>query len=609
MPISGETKRVLGMRGTMGVSVAMDDPNSDLPDELRRILAEQGVERSVGADDTPGCPPEAPLPSLPATLLNRSLLEEGGQSSEEDTKRSFDFTGELKKLNESVTGSDRHSFAQQLENAFRTPATVDLRCGFGKMEVPPVPVIAPGGLGSQEVSHDVLAINSRSSSSDGQLNTESKFSGDPPQVDKTPLTLTDIIPPPSHCRSLSQSSITKEDSSVLNSIFSKAVHMPPRVRADSEKCQASEKSSLASTAFEPFEGKGFRFPNRPPGPHHLPRVVPRRDHNRHEPSLSTATASSYGAVIDPGSTDPFDYGLPSLQESCAADDTSVSSVDDTFAFLKQDPIRRRVDSDASSFYFRAPLPLGFNSGRRRHDSMISVSSQGGPPVSLYNGAGHLRSDSGTSVGSVARSYAMYGANGGRVAWWQKHGRELSGDSGLSEFSAGRLGRPELGEKMFDVEDKGRDGVLEAISVSPLVISQARGSVYETIEEEQSILSGPPALAKQEGVVSGKEPEGVYIVDPAETGDVDSVWDDDRGIVALRRYFALRDEAENLVTESRKVWEDTPFSIFATQCKLFCLGSDFVFAYFLISSVLPASASRWDGGPFGTFFAELWTPSF
>jgi hypothetical protein len=47
--------------------------------------------------------------------------------------------------------------------------------------------------------------------------------------------------------------------------------------------------------------------------------------------------------------------------------------------------------------------------------------------------------------------------------------------------------------------------------------------------------------------------------------VSSVWDDERGIVALRKYYALRDEAQTTVSESRRMWLDTPFSLFAIQC--------------------------------------------
>ena len=64
------------------------------------------------------------------------------------------------------------------------------------------------------------------------------------------------------------------------------------------------------------------------------------------------------------------------------------------------------------------------------------------------------------------------------------------------------------------------------------------------------------------------PSRVFVVDP-ETSSVDSfsMWDDERGISALRKYYALRDEVQDAVTESKRTWEDTPFSLFAVQCML------------------------------------------
>lgn len=47
---------------------------------------------------------------------------------------------------------------------------------------------------------------------------------------------------------------------------------------------------------------------------------------------------------------------------------------------------------------------------------------------------------------------------------------------------------------------------------------------------------------------------------------ESIWEDERGIVALRKFYALRDEAENTVFESKRIWMDTPFSLNALQCK-------------------------------------------
>ena len=39
------------------------------------------------------------------------------------------------------------------------------------------------------------------------------------------------------------------------------------------------------------------------------------------------------------------------------------------------------------------------------------------------------------------------------------------------------------------------------------------------------------------------------------------WDDEHGIITLRKYYALRDEAENVVVETKRIWLDTPFSLF------------------------------------------------
>jgi serine/arginine repetitive matrix protein 2 len=62
---------------------------------------------------------------------------------------------------------------------------------------------------------------------------------------------------------------------------------------------------------------------------------------------------------------------------------------------------------------------------------------------------------------------------------------------------------------------------------------------------------------------------IFIVD-TETASVDlnsnSVWDDELGIIALRKYYALRNEAQYTVVESKRTWEDTPFSVFAVQCE-------------------------------------------
>ncbi len=103
---------------------------------------------------------------------------------------------------------------------------------------------------------------------------------------------------------------------------------------------------------------------------------------------------------------------------------------------------------------------------------------------------------------------------------------------------------------------------------------SRSSVYETIEEEN------PNLASPESVVSKKDDpttrQAIFVVD-ADMVSIHSKteehqWDDEQGIVALRKFYALRDEAEDTVSESKRTWLDTPFSIFAVQSNLVIVSS-------------------------------------
>ena len=111
----------------------------------------------------------------------------------------------------------------------------------------------------------------------------------------------------------------------------------------------------------------------------------------------------------------------------------------------------------------------------------------------------------------------------------------------------------------------------------------------------------------EAATKTMNPPQVYIVDP-ETSSVDSysLWDDEQGIMALRRYYALRDEAEDAITESQRTWLDTPFSAFATQCaslacaRLFCIDN--------FASLRPSAPSLRNASDVGTFPAKLWTTS-
>ena len=98
---------------------------------------------------------------------------------------------------------------------------------------------------------------------------------------------------------------------------------------------------------------------------------------------------------------------------------------------------------------------------------MSVASNA-PPISLYNRSfgnqhhQHRRNESNTSASSVALSYAMHGAGGGR-AEWARHARDYSVDSIMSDYSERPMARPGLGDKMFD---NAHGAPLSAISASP-----------------------------------------------------------------------------------------------------------------------------------------------
>ncbi|KAM6497668.1 hypothetical protein JOM56_005616 [Amanita muscaria] len=627
VPIPPETRRVLGMSGTLGMGGSdlpamyavpeMDagsDPDSDIPDELQFILKasnsddDPSFKRVVQAlfdddeNDTfsfplpteaanspygpSGLPPTGPLPTpsskaSSASVFRARVVDEdenhtGNLSvSERECMSEFDFTGELKKLDESA-GSDSKSFVEQLETAFMTPAKVDLDfdlLGKGLLnaaaDAPPIskpPIAFPEdeeqeNNGDATPSQSTLGFDSRSkmfkvsrlvdekeptmmttataeassgtksildlctsgsqilnmktpsllqteddpvklnmststgssNRSNGELNTSFKFGGRPkPQAspaksekDKL-LTLSDIIPPLSHARSLSESSFVPEDDedSVLKSIYAKAktgtVPQPrsrlnsnvsskrkSRMTARSFLAQSRPTSMISFTGLDSFEEIRRTFEFGGPRPALYPPTS-NSNHRQRDSVLSIASVSSYGRVTNPGINDPFGFSLSRLRERPSSEEISATtfsfSIDDTFSFLHHPSKRIRVDSDASSFYFRPNKNTqSWGSHRRQESCMSYISASGGPPISFYNRRSfvpHRRNESSTS----ASSFAMHGASGGRASW-AKHRQDSSIDSIMSDMSAHRLGRPGIGDKMFERFDQGMS--LSAIMVSPL----------------------------------------------------------------------------------------------------------------------------------------------
>jgi len=95
-------------------------------------------------------------------------------------------------------------------------------------------------------------------------------------------------------------------------------------------------------------------------------------------------------------------------------------------------------------------------------------------------------------------------------------------------------------------------------------SSRTSSVYETIQEEfAGARSSPvPSIVQEKSI-----PRAVVATASVHSylDDTMSLGDNERGVTALRRYYALQEQAESTVMESQRVWLDTPFSIFAVQC--------------------------------------------
>ena len=130
---------------------------------------------------------------------------------------------------------------------------------------------------------------------------------------------------------------------------------------------------------------------------------------------------------------------------------------------------------------------------------------------------------------------------------------------------------------------------------------SRSSVYETIEEEMSNASSPAnSLLSKKSSPTTRQP--VFVVD-SDTVSIhskpdESTWDDEHGITTLRKYYALRDEAENVVVESKRTWLDTPFSLFALQST--CVS--FLFPLLLLTTFISFSSTRKSGRNASSFRA-------
>lgn len=230
-----ETHKRLGTTSTLGSNkpdVDAQGPNFDIPDELQFLLSAASDNREMPIHDSTStkqsgklvslepsdthnlrivsAPPvsfkaprvelksEAQNPVFHAPRPNETLTNINVENSmSDDTNKSFDFTVELKRLTESSDTSDRRSFMEQLETAFRTPARA---ASYHDILVPPVPQLPVAEPHSPIISSDEEDSGSFAASKDPERNRRSDNEDYCSRLD---ITMEDAPAPPSEDKSMS----------------------------------------------------------------------------------------------------------------------------------------------------------------------------------------------------------------------------------------------------------------------------------------------------------------------------------------------------------------------------------------------------------------------
>ncbi|KAJ7712611.1 hypothetical protein DFH07DRAFT_1019380 [Mycena maculata] len=119
-------------------------------------------------------------------------------------------------------------------------------------------------------------------------------------------------------------------------------------------------------------------------------------------------------------------------------------------------------------------------------------------------------------------------------------------SSMSDSSQSSIDMPQvnviLSNATHPMSSTAQDRVVRVLGATGIV------AVYETIHE---LASPAPSSTASKQSSCPTACQGVFIVEPA-------------GMFALRRYYGLRQEAEDTVSESKRTWSDTPFSVYALQ---------------------------------------------
>ena len=435
---------------------------ADVPEDLEAIIGNLAKDTSSALASTLGLPPVPPpnritprrnnafappaislppVPDIPAHLAPGGRVspvppqltlditdEDPGRPTtffsdclspvEAGFRNSFDFTGEYAALD---LGTQRASFVQALA---QVQSANDHFAGFSSMP------FAPTSCGPTSQRAEVPHETSKLLQDDDELMEVNDSGSEDEEEDEM------------------EDALEREIATAV--VLTPSVQRTPR-QAPFQGQIAFQKHVAQTRASPPkLPVLDFSAPTHVEEPAQAPVEPPRRrGHRRDESGLSIASMSSMGSVIETGIAGEYtNYFEVNFRDHLARQ--GVPPLPPLPSLVAQAHSRTSsIDSVSSRVSRRAH--------HRRNSSIISVDPNMlpgamGPPVSMDN---HKRS---SYVSRHRRG--LSGESFGRSDWAAQHRRNASIESQASNSSIQRLGRPGLGERMFQ-----RDGGIQLTSIT------------------------------------------------------------------------------------------------------------------------------------------------
>lgn len=551
--------------------VDFGEPSIPLPPpSIRRIPVPPFAGRRPSRRDLRAAVPPGPTASsvqpVPSPSINlsqvhdfsafevevpRTSLFSEGRDAEHRNSFDFDFTNEYAQLD---LGEERASFMEPVQML----AEGDMPLGEIGFDMPPLPPLPSRP--SMSIKEEDEVEGQFADVDDEQLDEKEDSSATfgNPSIRSNEITLARNRPSP----------FTGQLAFQQHAAKTRASHSPKTV------CE----SPLVPLSPSPLNSTSY-------GAAELLPLPPAQRHHRDESGLSIATMSSVGGVIETDIageyTNYFDVEFARDNERRAS---AISSVDKVSDILGGHSARSSMSRDSLSGPVDRKRAPTRRTHHRRNSSISSLDSVdlidvqlgvNGPPISMHNlrRSSYISKHRRSLSGETAYNH-NYNLNAGRSDCAAHHRRNSSTDSATSTVSAGRIARPGLGERMFQLDG----GVqLTSITGSPAVIPPddrcasptPSGSTYK-----DSILDGPTydALGRDSIFDSSCATGDTSL-------DADSIFGTDESVLAIKkeggiRQFCLRPVSEiSTATSSSEDADDTFMNVNKWKKEVTCLEAD------------------------------------